>query len=380
VFAATVPGMTTSPRARRASRALSPLVVAGALGALAAAPTSAFAADATATATPVVSGPVTATYSAAGVGYNKVLDGHAAGTVKLQVENGDIVEAFCIQYAKAIAQSGTYTAKTYAASGVKNVAKAADIAVRHNAVAGKLADQKAENAAAQLAIWSFTDGQDFSKVPNAAIVARAKALVAAAKENTEGSSSYVLTSSASVSGEGDDAKAAVVAQVKTSAGAPVAGQVVRLAVGSQTLSATTDATGKATVALDAPDAAAKAQLTMETKLAAGSVVAPVDQQLMVTTSDAKVVRKGEVTVPAEPTPTPKKVVEKPTPIPTPTETKKSDAVTPTTPTEPPAPPTASEPEPNKLPFTGGWATTGMFAGALAAAGAGFAGRRFFRRS
>lgn len=382
-----MPGMTTTLRAHRAPKALLPLALVGAFGALTLAPTYAYAETSP--------GTVTATYGGVGIGYNKVLDGHAAGTLILKVEGGDTVEAFCIDFNAEIEDNVTkpYTSATYATSGASNVAKAADIAIRHNQVAGKLSDQKAENTAAQLAIWKFTDGKDFKAVPNASIVARATALVAAAKDRAELPASFVLTTAATVTGEGDAAKDTVTTHVKTVGGKPVAGETVKFTVGSQVLSAKTDATGKASVSLDAPDAATTLKVSLDTELPAGSVLVPSGKQAMVTTEDAKVTKLGSVTLPAAPAPKPTPTTPAPTtPAPTtpaPTHTVEEKPTTlpapPTTvavpPTATPVPPkviTKGEP-PKQLPYTGSLATIGWFAAAVGAAGAGFAGRKYFRR-
>lgn len=365
--------MTTSLRGRRAPRVLAPLAVAGTAAVLALAPTGAAFAD-----TPT--GVPGATYAGDGVGYNNVLAGRAAGTTLLKVENGDTVEAFCVQFSADVAKTGTYTARTWATAGAKQLARAADIAVHHATLGVKLDNAQAENTAAQLAIWHFTDGKDFSKVPNATIVGRATELVAKAGSLTEGPSSFVLTAKAGVTGTGTAAKDTIVAHLATAGGQPIAGQTVKVTVGSAAQTVTTDAAGDASVTVDAPDKAGTAALSFTGTLPAGSVLAPASGQAMVTTQGAPVSRSLQAAIPAAPaapvTPTPAPPTPAPTVAPTPAPTVAPTAA-PVVPAHPAVTPAA---QPQKLPYTGTWVQLWMVgAAAVAAVGGFFARRRLMRR-
>lgn len=366
-------------RAPRALRVLFPLAAAGAMGALALAPTAAMAE------TPAPAGPATATYGGPGVGYNTVIEGRAAGTIRLQVEGDETIEVYCVQYGVDMATTGKYVA--VAKPSIKNLGKVADIAARHTQIGTKLSDPRAENVAAQLAIWTLTDAKDISKVPNAAIVKRAEQIAKGAKEVPGGPSGAVLTADVKVTGTGDDAKDVVTAKVTTPDGVPMADQNVTLTLGEAKVSGKTGAAGTVVLTLDAPEKASAAQLTLTTKVAAGTVFDPGSKQAVISTEAAAITRVtpvqmlGEPTPPPAPSPTPTHSAEEtPSPVPTPTHT-----VTPPATDTPKPDPTPTfdtkEPKPKELPYTGGWVAPWMFAAAVGAAGAGVAlKRRSNRRS
>lgn len=371
----TVAAMTTSQRARRASRALVPLTVVGAFGVVLA-PVAALA-D---TPAPVLP---TATYAGVGVGYDGVINGKPAGTVKLTVDQGETVEAFCVQFNAPLNKTAGYTAKqSWAAAGVANLGKAADIAAHHASLGAPLSNAQAENTAAQLAIWKYTDALDISKVPNAQIVTRANQLVADAQAAVERPAALVVSPSSAVALDAANASVETLSvKVTTPAGEPVSGQTVVFTVGAQSQTAQTGSDGVAKVTTSAPAADQTGTVTVKSVLPAGSVLAPASGQALITTADAPVSQQGVVTV-KKALPVPSKSVQNQPPSTIPTPTK---AVTP-----PPAAPAAPKSHapvvhaaqtpqtPKQLPYTGGWASPWMVVAALAAAGgAFFARKRFF---
>jgi hypothetical protein len=394
----------TAPLRRGAARTLVGLTVAGVAGALTLSPLAAYAADGV---TPV------ATYAGPGVGYNGVIDGHAAGTVDLTF-NAQTLPVFCVDYAKNLATSGDFTAQTWSAASIPNIAKAADIAVKHNGLPGRLADQKAENAAAQLAIWHYTNNLDYSKVPNAQIVARANALVKLATPLAEQPSSYHLAVTESAAGTGTASTDTLTATVTTAQGTAISGIPVVLAANGKTATVTTSSTGAASLTVPAPAKAGTGTANFTTNLAGGTIFVPTGgKQPMVSTAGAQLSRSGSAALAAARpapapviTPTPVVVVT-PTPVITPTPVV---VVTPTPVITPspvvttiapkpvvttPAPkvttaapvvhhspkpkPTHTSPAPKVLPHTGGWEATWMFGVAAAVCGAGFLARRRLRQ-
>jgi len=373
-----VADMTTTLRVSRVARVAAPLLFAGALGAMTLFPGAAMA-------DPAPSGAVTATYAGAGVGYNKVLDGHAAGTVELTVDGGATVSAFCVQYAKDMATSGTYASTSWSGSGVANLGKAADIAVRHASIGTPLADPKSENAAAQLAIWHYTDSVDFSTVPNASIVTRASALVAAASTHTEAPASFNLAVAAKETGTGTASKDTVTATVTTDAGTPVAGAKITFTAAGHTADAVTDSAGVATDTLAAPAQAGTMTVDLATQMAAGAVLVPAGKQAMITTDAVAVTRTANValaTAVAAPTsaaPTSKAPTTSAPAAKAHTSTAPTHHASTSTSKVAPAVATSSAP-PKSLPYTGGWAQPWMFAVAVAGAIGGlFARRKFVTR-
>jgi TQXA domain-containing protein/LPXTG-motif cell wall-anchored protein len=407
--------MITAAARGRALRAMFPLAVAGALGALLVGPSAPALAD---TGKPQDSRPVSAAYVGGGTGYNKVLEGRAAGTTLLKVEGGDTVEGFCVQFGVDVAQDSSYKAKSYAASKVSNAGVAAYLALNHNKIGEPLADARAEAAATQLAIWKFTDNKDFKDVPNSSIVARANRLVSGAHTHTEAPASFNLTSTA-VSGTGKDADAVVTVTVRTDEGKGVVNQPVTITIGDNTLRQTTtttenapdvvkesdakttqesapktytvktDAEGKAVLKVPAPQGKTQtASVRLSTVLPAGSILVP-NGQAMVTTGDAKITRSTVLTIPAAapaatPTPTPTPTpTEEPTPTeqPTPTETPGPVDIDEPAPTDVPRVPASDtkEPEPQVLPHTGGTTAVWMLLGALGLTGAGLVARKRLRQ-
>lgn len=358
-----VAAMTTSARGG-VSRGL--VCTALAAGALLLAPTAASAAAGdghTATATGVAA---TATFKGPGTGWDGVINGRAAGTNVISTAFGDI-ETFCIQYNVPGATDGAFTSVAWPAGFP---AKAADIAAHHNDMAGKLSDQRSENAAAQLAIWHLTDDVNHQIVPNAAIVARADQILAAAKDIAPVNSTFNVdvdvTTAKGASGLGETT---VTVSVHEADGDPVVGASVNIApdkpipgLSADSIGAVTLADGTVSIPLPAPLTATTADITFNTVVPAGAVWAPEgDNQLVVSAGQARATMSAaqDVVLPplaADPTP-------EPTAEPTPQQTE--PAVT-TTSQQPPA--AAVEAKPTVLPHTGALAPAGAVLALLAVAG------------
>lgn len=302
--------------------------------------------------------PVTGTYKSAGSGYDSVIDGHSAGTDILTV-NGQDVPVFCVQYHVAATQTGTFTAVTRQDSGVANLDKVAAIAVDHASIGTPLADERAENTAANLAIWGYSDALDYSGVPNADIVARAAALTAAAQTRTEDPIGYKLTATATAEGTTNTATATVL----DTAGQPVAGQEVTFTFDDSTVTVPTGADGVATTTVAAPATPGTAVASINAVLPAGTVMAPEGgAQKVITTKevDLGTVETSFQTLAA--TVTPEETVAPAAPADeTPAVTDTAATLAATT--------TNEQAAPTQLPYTGGFGTVAAFV-ALAALTAG----------
>lgn len=330
----------------------------------------------------------TATYKSAGHGWDGVIDGRAAGTNVLE-RSGIAFDTFCIQYGIPAATEGKFTTRTWKESGVKGLDKASDVAQRHKDIAGKLSDARSENAAAQLAIWSFTDGVDFSKVPNQEIVARANALVAAAKPAAEANGLFQVSVDTKVFDKDGAKNTHVTVTVMDQAGKPLNNAGVRLLTGKES-----DAGKEAVMAMTKADGVATFEvLTPEVKVGkielvapfeAGTVWAPAnDLQLVIGTAAtmdyipmaAGIELGGEVDAPIVPEPVEPEPKPEPKPEPPVTE---APAPAPAPEPKPEAKPGPDE-RPDELPDTGALGT-GAAVAALTAlgAGAGFAAWRMRR--
>ena len=366
--------MNTAPRKNRASRVLVPLALAGAIGAALISPTTAMAAGA-------VDGSATGAYASAGVGYNNVIDAHAAGSVILKIEGGDSVEAFCLAFAKDLATTGTYTATTHAKSGITNVGAAADLATMHKSIGTVLTDPRAENTATQLAIWSLTDAKSFKAVPNAEIVARATVLAAAHPETfaaTEGLSGLALEASVKTVGalSGPLTPKETLTVTATSDGSPVHVSVPVSAVVNGTTFTSTTVNGVAAIDIPASTKGGTITVTATSIVAAGTVMVPAGKQPMVTASQAKITRVTTAVLPAYTiVSVPKTVPTPPAPVVTPVPVVPVATPVPVVPAAAPvvAPKPviiSTTPAAKTLPFTGGWAQPWMLvlAGAVTAGG------------
>ena len=335
-------------------------------------------------------GAPTATYKADGTGLTGVLPDSAgkrwpAGTTILTAE-GQSVEAYCIEFTNfAIEKTGTYTTKTWAASGVKNLAKAADVASRHNSIGTPMSDKQWEKAATQVAVWHFTDNVGWDKTGSAKFTARVKQLIDGAKASSEPAASFKLSGSSTVAGEGQDAKNTIVAKLTTVAGAPLANQSLTFVVDGKETLARTGADGTATTTVPA-EGARTAKVSFTGTLPAGTVFAPESgKQAMLTEAPVTVSRTASLMLAAAPkppapvTPTPTPTTAKPTPTATKTPLGKPKPIATPVSKPKPTPVAQPQPKPKKLPMTGGEATGWMLGGALLVSGAGFGGWRMLSR-
>jgi LPXTG-motif cell wall-anchored protein len=263
-------------------------------------------------------------YVTDGVGYADVL-GTVAQPYFLNVEKGDgttvQVTAWCIDVSRAVNTDPTvdYVATSRAAESLSaGVGRAGDIAARHASIGTVLTPEAAENTAVQLAEWNLANATDFSAVNNAAIKARATALVAAANDLAEGPTGLSVTATAAYDKVAKDV--AVTAVVVDAAGAPLAGQPITVTSGTVTKTSSSGPDGKAVVELPATKASAEATVTVEGSLAVGTLLVPASGQRMVLGEPVPLLRSATVTTPATPVAAP---VATPTkaPVVTPPKTK-----------------------------------------------------------
>lgn len=314
-------------------------------------------------------GPATASPAGVGAGYNNVINDHAANIQTVTVEGGDTVDTFCIEEGVVFNADGDaiyFSAPWAAATGTTEMAKVADIAVRSAEMGTPLADEHAEAAAVQLAIWKVGNGLDISGVPNASIVGRADALAAAAADYTQGPSSFALD----IAAETDETNTVQVAlSFTTDDESPLADETITVTTPAGPVEVVTNADGNAALSFEAPAEDGTVTATWSGTLPAGSVLLPPSDtdQKVITTTDADITRSAEATFAAAavPTTTAPPVTEPPTTEPPVT--------------EPPAtvPAPAPAPAPEELPYTGTTATLGMLALAAGLVAAGVYG---FRRS
>jgi hypothetical protein len=300
-------------------------------------------------ATPALAAPTgSATGSPAGLGpgYANVLTTPLLGTTDvysdtLSVEGGAPVVVYCLDSTLAYdpSKSSVYTAGLQSATGITNVAKASFVAANSNQIATPLVDTNSEAVAVQLAIWHLTGGLDYSAVPNADIVARANALVAAAQPLAQGLTGATLTASTTQSGTKDTVTATLV----DPQGQPLANQTLIFSgpTGPKTLQ--TDVSGHASVTFDA--VAATESVTWNGQLPAGTVLVPPGQTQRIVTSQATPITRSATVDTADVTTT----TTTTTP---PTSTTQPSATTPTT--APPTTPQSTTPTSSQLPYTGTW--------------------------
>lgn len=335
-------------------------------------------------------GSLTATYKTDGTGLRNVLPDKdnkrwPAGTTVLKIEGKD-VEAYCIEFDNfAVEKTGQYKSTTWAASGVKNLSKAADIAARHTAIGTPMTDKQWEKAATQVAIWHFTDAVGWDKTGSAKFTARVDQLIKGAKDAAESPSSYKVTGTSSVAGEGDEARNVLSAKLTTAAGAPIGGKNLTFVVDGKEIVVKTGADGVAKTDVDATNSARTAKVLFTDKVPAGTVFSPESgKQKMITESPVDVAAAASMGLAAAPAPKPVPTATK-TPEGTPTTTAPTKAPQATAAPKPvvtPKPATieakpVSQPVPEKLPMTGGEAQGWMLLAALGVAGAGFGTRRHF---
>src|SRR5690606_19083839 len=192
---------------------------------IAASVASLFALAATVVVAPAASAaPSDASFVAPNAGYNGVYGGtDAAQSFIFDVEGTD-VKAFCVEFNKELNRDAAFTT----ASLTSGLGEAAWIAANHTSVGTPLSDVNAENAAAAIAIWHYTDSIDITTpVPEElGIRDRVDEVVAAAagKSVTPGPSGFDLDLEASFDSGTDEATAT--ATFTTTSGTPVAGAAV----------------------------------------------------------------------------------------------------------------------------------------------------------
>lgn len=221
---------------------------------------------------------VEATFSELGPGYSEVISGEDAGSIMMSV-NGQTVKAFCVQMNVEFNPGATFTVVPQSEAGVSGLAAAAWIARNHGSTGTPLADPASEDAAAQVAIWSFTDGAtvDDTTVLSPSIRARALELIAAAGSLSNGAVDYTIE----VTGSVVDGVVVASASVATSGGAPVEGAEVSFNfAGGSSQVGTTDSSGVATV--EGPEVASLEGVSVEVSasatlgVSAGAALVPND--------------------------------------------------------------------------------------------------------
>jgi hypothetical protein len=261
----------------------------------------------------------------------------------LAVEGATPVVVYCLDSTlvyDATTQS-VYTAGLQSSASITDIAQAADLAANSAQIATPLADANAEAVAIQLAIWHLTGGLDFSTVPNANIVARANALVAAAQPLAQGLTGGVLTAASTQSGSTDSVTATLI----DPQGNPLVNQNIVFAGPSGPQTVATDSSGAATVSFAA--AAGTETATWNGQLPPGTVFFPPGAtQRVVAASAVPITRSATATTAdAATTTTTTPATTTPTTTPTPTTAPVTPTTTPASPTTAPA---------AQLPYTGTW--------------------------
>lgn len=311
-------------------------------------------------ATPPTDGTVTAAPVRGGPGYNRVYgpasnpDGRrSAGTEVIKVEAGPEVQAFCVQIAVDYNRSGSFVAVRHAASGIANIAKAADVAVRHNQIGTPFPDVNLEAAAAQVAIWKLTDGvpvtTEMIGSGDQAFVDRVDALVAAATPRSDGPVAFQLRVSATTKA----GKTTAVAHLAGKGGVGIPGQKITLNGHGD---AVTGADGAARWTFPATKGGSVSAVWSGT-LPAGSVLLPDGVGQAVVTTEPAAIRREAVAKVDTSAPVPS-APDRPAPAP-------SNPNGPSTPATPAAPATPV----SELPYTGNRFQPWVVAGALGAAAA-----------
>lgn len=294
-------------------------------------------------ATAFAAGEVVGKNAGDGRGYNNVIDGNAANTHYVKIEDGDTVEVYCIDYATDYNETEgiEFKSTTRTAAGIPNLGKVASIVVGSGSIGTPLSDANSEVVAVQLAVWKLTNNTDYSKVNNTAIRDRATALLAGATERPEADSSANLTVTSEIKGT----EVILTAKLATADGTPLADEEIDVTAPGKSETLTTDAAGEATLTVPAPKDAANATFTYQGVLPAGSILAPSSGQKVITTAPAKYTRNATAPVPAAP---------------------KAGSLA--DPTPAPVAPSTPEPTPEVLPYTGTWLQNWMIllAGAIGA--------------
>lgn len=320
------------------------------------------------------SGPITGTWTGVGGGLADVAVDSAnkkwpAWTYTMNISDKS-VETYCVQFTAPIDETGPYTATSWAASKIAGLSQAQDIAQNHSDIGVPFDDTKWEKAATQAAIWTFTSGLDYTKIPNTEMRDRISDILAGVDEGVEPASviNMSATGAAAVNG-----KANVVVNLSTNLG-PVANTTVSVAFGNSVFTGTTGTDGKATVSVDTAGlTTTTGVVSSEVLVGPGTILAPAAGQAMMTSSQMVVTRVTDVTLTGSPTasPSPTSTGEA---SPSPTAT-----VDPTTTAEASPAPTSTA-TPDALPNTGSSVAPWMALGALTIAGVGAGGYWYSRRS
>jgi hypothetical protein len=312
------------------------------------------------------------TYSSPGAGYNNVYNGQAAGSHLFSIEGGTVIAAFCVEQAKALNPSASFSVASLDSAGITNAGGAAWLAINHASVGTPLGDTASENSAVQVAIWVLTDGitVDATTVPSPAIRDRAVELAAAVGSNTIAptTNSFALA----IAGELDGGEAVFTVALTGNSGSPLGSEPVTVMVDGESYQVTTNSSGTAQVRVPAAPAggSVSAEALWMGTLPAGQLIVPDDgSQILVTAAPAAVARTATTqvgTTGATPPP--------PTTVPEPAPTTVPDTVPEPAPTT--VPDTSPETEPpttvataghaiTELPFTGNATTLMTVLGAVA---------------
>lgn len=260
----------------------------------------------------------TASFTSAAAGRPDVVDlagGGApsapAGSYNFSIESQTIT-AFCIEAADSLPDPADGVSYTVSIPSATAAGEIAAIAAGHGSIGTALGDANDEAAAAQLAIWTFSDALvlDAAHVPDSALRARAQEIV-------DGVSAATLPSftggDVAVTGTGDGTNATATATVTDQDGNPLADQdvVFTPAVGDpQTV--TTGADGTASATFPATDTLNVA-VSWTGSVAAGAVLTPADgSQLLVTAQSYTVTRTAETDITTDGTVTTDPTVTDPT--------------------------------------------------------------------
>lgn len=324
----------------------------------------------------VPAGTVSATWVSEAHGYAAVYgDGPNktnAVSQNLKIEDGAIVEVYCVDIDKGFDNNAAFTASARSGSSIPNLGRSAWIAKNSSTVAGALSDPDLESVAVQLAVWKLTNNIDLvpSKVGNRTdVVDRSNALVAAATELPEGLTGATIVLTAQPVGQ----KIQIIVTVQNPAGAPLSGKGVVITAAGQTFNATTDNAGHVYKEIDPITSGDKTiKATFTGTLAAGTLLVPSNgSQPVITTGDVTFVRSASTTAP-----------DVTVPANTPTTQAPATTVPSATPTT--APVSAPQTTATQLPYTGEgplespWVILG-FLGITLVSG-GFLYRRYLRHA
>jgi hypothetical protein len=263
---------------------------------------------------------VTARPDGFGNGYNNVVADKGAFQRIFRVGESRVI-AYSLGFGRSVpmGESTVYSAVSRGSSGVRQVDKAADLAVRSSSIGEPLEDTNAEAAAVQLAIWMFTDGVDPAPTGliNAPLSRRAEELSRAATALAGGNREITVGMSSTVSGSGDRRRLTVNI---SSGGQPLAGVPVSVEIAGSSLDIRSNDDGVAILRLTDNMAGERYRASFRWRLPAGTVLLPADGAAVITASAAEGIATFTGTIPARPTSSPTRNAPAPvkTPRPTPT--------------------------------------------------------------